>query len=165
VQDSDWEKRLDSIPNNDTQPPNHPRSSIGRVMAFGYISSRGDARFDQTLEQLSTTLISNLLDWRETSSNPNAPLVFIGTGLSCLIIQEAIRLTGESEEKQSEWSSLLNMTAGISFLNAPASAPVQKKEPKEEPRKDGTKAEEPKKEPGVPRAVFPPVSPLLSASR
>jgi hypothetical protein len=184
VQDGNGEKRRDSIPDDDTQPPSHPRFSIGfrgpslkperspnwlsdltklggqigqpRVMAFGYVSSRDGARFDQPLEQLSTAFISNLLGWRKKSNNLNVPLVFIGTGLGCLIIQEAIRLTGESEEKYPEWYSLLNMTAGILFLNAPAPAPVQKKQPNEEPTKEGTKAEGPKKEPGVPRAVFPP---------
>lgn len=135
-----------------------------RVMAFGYDapdvaarihSPRQDARFDQPLKQLSTTLISRLLERRKENNNPKAPLVFIGTGLGCLIIQEVIRLSAESEES-SEQHCLLDMTAGILFLDAPT--PILKKQPKEESSKEGTKAEEPKKEPGAPRVDFPPAA-------
>ncbi|KAK4183856.1 hypothetical protein QBC35DRAFT_442582 [Podospora australis] len=114
--------------------------SRARVMAFGYqppkvppnvLSEADGARFDEALTNLGKALVGDLTQCRKEGGHEIRPVVFIGMGFGCLIIQKALILITEGEEVGPQ--AILNMTAGVLFIDAPV--PLPKKPPKEEESK------------------------------
>ncbi|KAK4039188.1 hypothetical protein C8A01DRAFT_36875 [Parachaetomium inaequale] len=70
--------------------------------------------YDKYLKEMAEAMLSNLKAERADHLS-QTPLVFIGTGFGCLIIQKLISLIAESEG-----SPVLNMIAALHFFDAPS---------------------------------------------
>ncbi|KAK4165403.1 hypothetical protein QBC43DRAFT_287954 [Cladorrhinum sp. PSN259] len=151
-----------------------------RVMAFGYeppgfpppvLSEADGVKYDEYLTNVSKALVERLSECRNGGSYDTKPVVFIATGFGCLIMQRAISLIAAPQDN-TKWQTILNMAAGVLFLDA--TMPLPKKKPKKEGSKkeernmdsnkeavnnsDKTREErgdEQKKEPELPKNIFP----------
>jgi hypothetical protein len=103
-----------------------------RVLAFTYKTppstpptdnSTKKPDYNNHFKDATNALLAKIKAERMGGSS-KVPLIFMGTGFGCLIIQELTTLLAESGEG-TEGSKILDMVAGIFFFDAPNTAPKE----------------------------------------
>ncbi|KAK4113033.1 hypothetical protein N656DRAFT_797576 [Canariomyces notabilis] len=112
-----------------------------RIMAFSYrppevtvppSDPTAKSAFDKYLQNIASTLLSQLVSQRSATNERDysrVPLVFIGCGFGCLVIQKLISLAdgeGSTHEEGPLLSPILKLTAGIMLLDTPTPLGAQK---------------------------------------
>ncbi|KAK3989115.1 hypothetical protein QBC44DRAFT_381891 [Cladorrhinum sp. PSN332] len=103
-----------------------------RIMTFSYRDPEMPAHpgssaipdYDNHLGEIAETLLSKLMEARIGERQARTPLVLIGTGFGCLIIQKLVTLAGSRE--------VLDTVSGIFFFDVPV--PVMGEESKDDSR-------------------------------
>ncbi|KAI2463165.1 hypothetical protein F4781DRAFT_440881 [Annulohypoxylon bovei var. microspora] len=96
-----------------------------RIMAFTYKLPKNNTKLcieseqKDHLEEIALTLLNKLEENRAGDHYTKVPIVFIGTGFGCLIIQKLVTIIDDQLRSTNLLFSITNMVSTIIFLGAP----------------------------------------------
>jgi len=99
-----------------------------RILLYRYPCHEGGHSLEEYLIKTSEDFLSRLYSKRK--SNDNVPIIFVGHAFGCLVLQKALASIKTDDPEQSEEAgSILDLSAGIIFLDAPFPLDQKKSSP------------------------------------
>ena len=95
-----------------------------RILLFTYPKLSAE-NAEEYLDKVTQKLFDSLSKARAKLTSNTTPIVFIGYGFGGLVLQKLLVLSIAAHEKNTEESQVLNMTAGLVFLDTPFPAAKQ----------------------------------------